>query len=825
MPIDFSKIGTSNAVDMATDPTEVFSALPGRKETHPYLRDVQGAVLRKWSGRRAERDVVIKMNTGTGKTTVGLLILKASLNEKKGPALYLSPNNQLASQVAAEASELGLPVTDDPRSADYRAGRAIAVVTTHRLFNGRSIFGVGATPDIPIGTVLMDDAHASMDITEQQFSLQIPREHAAYGKLFDLFADDIKNQSYKAFLDIKKEDPVGLSAVPFWAWLQKMEQVTEILHGHREDTLDFQLRWPLLGDSLKACSCVFTGANVEIRPACPPVHRIPAFAQAERRIYLTATLADDSSLVLQFDADPDSIMPPITPDTASDFGDRLILAPQEIDHSITSDALKGLVAELAESHNVLTIVPSYAQMENWYDLDPTTVTRDNIDDVISDLKAGYCGLVLAANRYDGIDLPGSACRVVAVAGLPQATTPTERWSDSILAGSRLRKTRQVQRLEQGMGRAVRSSTDYCVVLLVGGHVSEWVNDATTLELFSPTTWAQLDLSRHIASQVSGQGLEGVREAIQTCLGVDEEWRAASRNVLSQVGYDALGHVPEQAPAFRKAFNYAELDDWQNAAESAQRAVAAATDLHEKGWYKLWLAHYTHPIGSANAQDILKSGRKENRALPKPLHGITYQKLSSEPRHQGLRLSQLIASLYASSAEMSLSIRAILDDLQWDPDKSKRFEEAMKQLGRHVGFEAQRPDQETGHGPDVLWAVGDLEYWLFECKSGAQSSTVAKKDLNQLSGHRDWFRGHYDQSCTAVPVMVHPGNVLGGPSPEGMRRIGTESLKELRSAVERCWVELAQPENHVDPKAIYRSLSSHGLDKADFLKKFTTSVKS
>ena len=38
------------------------------------------------------------MNTGGGKTVVGLLMLKSCLNEGVGPAVYVTPDNYLVSQ-------------------------------------------------------------------------------------------------------------------------------------------------------------------------------------------------------------------------------------------------------------------------------------------------------------------------------------------------------------------------------------------------------------------------------------------------------------------------------------------------------------------------------------------------------------------------------------------------------------------------------------------------------------------------------------------------------------------------------------------------------
>lgn len=53
------------------------------------------------------------MNTGSGKTTVGLTILQSCLNEDKGPAVYVVPDNYLVSQVCLEAQKLGMRVAYD----------------------------------------------------------------------------------------------------------------------------------------------------------------------------------------------------------------------------------------------------------------------------------------------------------------------------------------------------------------------------------------------------------------------------------------------------------------------------------------------------------------------------------------------------------------------------------------------------------------------------------------------------------------------------------------------------------------------------------------
>src|SRR5437868_2114191 len=115
MPIKYDTDVSGQSADTITDPQKLFQALPSKAKKYAYLRDVQGDVLAKWHVSPKGRDAVVKMNTGGGKTTIGLLILKSCLNEGVGPAVYVAPDHYLCSQVEQEASDLGLKFTSDPR--------------------------------------------------------------------------------------------------------------------------------------------------------------------------------------------------------------------------------------------------------------------------------------------------------------------------------------------------------------------------------------------------------------------------------------------------------------------------------------------------------------------------------------------------------------------------------------------------------------------------------------------------------------------------------------------------------------------------------------
>ena len=132
MPIDFSDMLDADE-DIALHPRDIFFTL-NRAPTFSFPRDIQTEVMNRWFDTRDERDNVIKLNVGSGKTLVGLLLLQSSLHERKGPALYVSPDNQLLQQVMQEAAALGLDVTDDPRDPHYTAGEQICIVQRLQAF-------------------------------------------------------------------------------------------------------------------------------------------------------------------------------------------------------------------------------------------------------------------------------------------------------------------------------------------------------------------------------------------------------------------------------------------------------------------------------------------------------------------------------------------------------------------------------------------------------------------------------------------------------------------------------------------------------------------
>ncbi|ORT47061.1 helicase C-terminal domain-containing protein [Frankia sp. KB5] len=827
--LNFGKLSTRSVVDTATEPRRIFAALPARDPKYARPWDVQAQVWDRWHARRQESDLLVKMNTGGGKTVVGLMMLKSCLNEGVGPAVYVTPDRYLAEQVRDEAAALGVEVTDDPHSGRFQAGKAILVTHVHKVINGRSVFGVvgDVRQRIDIGSLLVDDTHACLATLEHQLTLTIPRTHPAYRAVAGLFDDALRAQSPSAFRDLAEDVPGVALRIPYWAWCDRQEQVLDALHPHREST-GFQFVWPLVREVLPLCDVAISYGQIEVKPPCPPIDRIPSLSRAKRRIYLTATLADDSVLVTHFDAVPSTIDRPVTPATADDLGDRMILTPLETHPGTTDEEVREFLAEQAQRHNVVVIVPSGRRADQWRDVADAVYDKNSIHDGVLALREGHVGLVVLTNKYDGIDLPGDACRILALDGLPEAYDALDRIEALALGDSDAMVTRQIQRIEQGMGRGVRSNDDYCVVLLLGSKLTQRLHHAGGAAKFSPATRAQLDLSRQVADMLHGKPFTDLDAVVKQCLDRDPDWVAAGRDVLDGVTYPSTGTVSPVAIAEREAFRLAELGRYREAHDKIREAVnAVGGDRRQQGWLKQRAAGYLHLIDPAAALQMQKSAQNDNKELLRPRDGVEYHRLGGVA-DQARQAADFMAEHYDNGNDLIVGVAAVVDDLVPSPDPTRvpAFEQAVHDLGLLLGFGAQRPERDTGEGPDVLWSLGNLAYLVIECKSGSTSDWIWKSEAEQLSHSVDWFIEKYDQTCKPAPVLIHPVAALHSQASARASAlvITFPKLEQLREAVTKHAAALAAGNAYREPDKVSSQLAARKLTGKSFAQQWGVSPK-
>lgn len=825
MKINFEGLSRGKTVDNVVAPREIFGLLPRKGGRFLYLRDVQAEVLNQWFRRKDEKDIVLKMNTGSGKTLIGLLILKSSLNDGVMPAVYVVPDSYLVQQVISQANELGVVTTDDATDLGFLSGKKVLVINVYKLVNGKSVFGVGSEGSkIQIGCLVIDDVHACLSTTESQFTLRIDSGIKAYTELLRLFLDDLQRQSDAGVREIQDADPNRIMPVPFWGWISKLDKVTSILHKIREED-GILFVWPLIKECLKQCTCVFGADEVEISPWNLPIDMIPSFVHAKRRIFMSATLSDDSVLVSHYDVDPIAVTKTIVPSSSDDVGDRMILVPEELNPEISPDDFKAFLKHLSAKYNVVVIVPSNPRASYWADVAENILTSTNLQDGIKELHKGHVGLVVFVNKYDGIDLPQDACRILVLDGLPDVRRKFDKVEQAVLAGSDYVMTPMIQRIEQGMGRGIRSNDDYCVVFLKGRTLTRQLYVQKAINKFTPATKEQFELSSKLAEQVRGSTIDKFQDVIAYCLDRSPEWLKASRGILVDLKYKSEGYINPVAVGRRKAFNAARLNNFETPIKEMQALVDQTGDLRLRGWLKQQLANYEYMVDPVKSQLILQSAIQDNRSVLRPLEGITYNRLDPSKLDQAKQLSQYIKGTYSNANSLILEIYSLIEQLVLVPDTANEFEEACKNIAKHLGFLAQRPEQETGKGPDVLWAIGQKNYLVIECKNGATTSEINKHDSDQLSGSMNWFATKYDNTCVAIPLMIHPVEIFNySASPHSTTRIiNVTKLEELRNNLREFFRTLSQLKID-DIKETARLLINYGLTSDLFVCKYTVPFK-
>ena len=825
--IDFSKLARTASSEVVIEPRKVFATLPKKDPQFRFLHDLQAHVLDQWFERRQEKDVVVKMNTGSGKTLVALLALQSSLNENVSPAVYIAPDTFLAQQVLEEAQALGIPATLDENNGDFRAGRSILVANVHKLFNGLSVFGVGDQGRrISIGSIVIDDAHACLATIRDQFTVRISSGSEAYASLFRIVRPALRQQSLTKLLDVEAEDPHATMLIPFWSWQENQEAISNILHSHRvTDQLKFT--WPLIGSVLEDCRCAIGRGQMEIAPICLPIDLIPSFHQAIRRIHTTATLADDSVLVTEFAADPVSVSKPITPTSAGDIGDRMILAPQEISPSITDDEMKRFLRSLANNHNVVVIVPSKNRSKFWSDVTDQTLMSIEIQEGIAKLKNGeHIGLTVLVNRYDGIDLPGKACRVLVIDGTPQVSSLLDSIDAIALHGTNVQISRETHKIEQGMGRAIRSNDDYCAVFLMGPHLAARMHDPVVRNQFTPGTLAQLNLSREVAVQLKGKSLQELGDAVGLCLDQDEEWVSESKMAVVATEYAKNVELNSLALCQRNAFDLVRAQQYRRAKESVQESVNKCQDNKVKGWLMSQMAQITNRESPTEAQQILLSALELNPSITRPMDGVVYSRLTPSNTSQAVASSKYFAERYLEGNELLIAANSVIDDIVFAPETANRFEDAMRTVGEMLGFGSQRPEAQFGIGPDNLWAIGEYVYLVIECKNGAVNNSISKRDSNQLSGSMNWFGDKYDRPCRAYPIIIHPSRTFikeAFPVPD-TRIIDKGKLGDFARMLRKFAVALAADKSFLDAQEVGKLLKHFEFTAKKFTNRYTVKFK-
>ena len=812
MNIDFAKI-LQNSQSNDLEPRDIFMALPGKDKKYEYPRDVQSDVWKKWFECRDNKNSIIKMNTGSGKTTVGLLILKSCLNEGVGPAVYVVPDSYLVEQVCKEAQNLGIKTSTDEKDSNFIKGQSILIINIHKLVNGKSVFGMRGINNVEIGSIIIDDAHACITTIKDQYTLQIPNGTEMYSKILQLFSESLKNQCANKFTELCMTDSRDLfMLVPYWEWQEHQNEVYEIIRENLIDGEPLSFRLPLLKDHFQFCDCIVTNAKIEISIKSIPISKISSFEHATRRIFMTATLADDSVLSSELGVYPDDVPNVISPDKANDIGDRLIIMPQVMNRNITNDEIKQQLLNFSNSCNVVIIVPSKKRAEYWSDISNLELTIENLKDGVEKLKSGHVGIAVLINKYDGVDLPDEACSILVIDGLTPMNNVYDQFEKNANPKSSRLKCERIQKLEQGMGRGVRSNSDSCAVILMGRDIAEIVYANNGLNYFSKATKKQLEVSDLLCNQIDTPNATNILSMCNYSIDKNEEWIAASKATLSSIEYDSKPHFNNYQVALRKAFDLAERSQYDKAIDTIEQEINDAENKELKGLLLQYKAELQNFVNQEESQETLLAANCYNRMLINPIKGIVPEKYAAKIAEQGRAIYNYITENEFTTNGFLIKVDGVLGDLCFNSVSSKKFEAAIKELGFILGLNSTRPEEEFGSGPDNLWQLDNQQFVVIECKNEATTEFIPKKDCNQLNGSINWLNLQYHGINECYPIMIHHSVIFSHDcSPETRTRIiDEESLNKLKMEVKNFASSIAGKFSFSDVMAITASLKKHKL---------------
>ena len=692
----------------------------------------------------------------------------------------------------------------------------------YTVFNGRTIFGLDRQ-SIDVNSVLLDDSHACIDSIRASFTLRIKRDTTLFKELLNLFSDDLKHQGPGDLLQIENMSrSSALLQIPYWAWLEKIDEAQKLIYNYITETEDGNLyfSWPLLQNSLDICSVFVTSAGMEIVPDCSMIQRFNCFTGAKQRIMMSATTQDDSFFVKGLGISKQAVLAPLTNKESKWSGEKMILFPSLIDESLNSQAIREWVCKL-NMPGVVVLVPSFAHTAYYKSLGCVIVDSTNMEQVLTGLtNKTITRPVVFANRYDGVDLADDRCRLLIIDSLPYFDSLFDRYEHSCREFSDQIYTKIAQKVEQGIGRSVRSEKDYSVIIIIEDELVHFVKGTKSQRYFSNQTAKQIEIGDDVTDSVKdemsgatpGNAFTGV---VRQCLKRDEGWKQYYEEQMGSVNVTAEEHpYLDLIDKEYKAECALYKKDFKTAADLYQEIVNSNNDNQpEKGWYQQLLAKCMWHIQKSEYEKIQNKAHDNNNYLLMPINA-PYKKTGFVHVSSIEQIINKIQS-FDSFFDYKIAVDSILSNLVIGVSANK-FEKAVQDLGSLLGFESTRPDKQYKTGPDNLWQYSNNHYLLIECKSEKmQNATeITKDEIGQMSNHIAWFKDNYGKNEPVKNIFIHPVSTISklADIDTDIYAITAEGLDKLKDNVRGFVQEFERTDfQSISKEQVQAALKAHKLD--------------
>lgn len=770
----FRGVGGGRGDDSARpiDPEAIFRRAPKGAHSFADLWRGQTDALRAWTARRKRPDVLVQLNTGAGKTVVGLLIAQSFVNEGLEHVVYVCGTIDLVHQTAAEARRLGLEPTlrihrkfSDP---NFETGKSFCITTYSALYQPYSKFRDALRPQ----AIIFDDAHTSEGYLRDSFTLKIDRKkHSAiFSELTELYKPAFKEISRLETLNdvLSGQSRLCLMVPPLFA-NQKAEQVRAILKplkAAREG--EFVFRYGMVGEQLEHCAVVVANNVIEFAPPFLPIRTIPYFEGTDiRRVYLSATINYKSDLIrcCGREIDKEDI---IAPKNDAGEGERLILFSK-----LAKDgAVAAAASRLADKHKLVIAVPSYPAAKRWESL-AQPPELESFTEELAAFRKRKKGAFILVYRLDGIDLPDDTCRLMVIDGLPAGSAQLERFQWQVLGMRNVYAAKLASRITQIFGRINRGTRDYSIHLIDGPNLNTWLMNDRHLALLSPLLRSQILLGQELQTQVGIQNPEDICSTVEQVLRRDEKWTQIYRAEIQDKDLDPAERQRAQdieekmIEAAKAEVRFGELI-WQGDVNGARRALEDAVanvargDGRLAGWFNVWIGYCFDLVGeTASARDEYQRARQRiSMQAPLPRGQI-----DGGAKGPGYALdtafqSKMETVLMGSPDSFNRHLRDFArakEPLGRQGASAFELEEAVRSLGEMMGYQATRPHNDEEGGPDVAWHdVADHKLFGFELKTDKKDDAVYNVgEVGRALNYAQWLEQHHKGDQYLGLIFVGP----------------------------------------------------------------------
>lgn len=758
MSFDFSGISIKESSPAPIDPIDIFRTTSVSDSNINDLWLAQGDALRKWHQERKCSDVSVVLNTGAGKTLVGLLIAQSLVNETSRKVLYACASIQLVEQTAEKAGGYGLDTTmyfSREFSGDGYDRCVTPCITTYQaLFNGKTRFR-----NDDVAAVIFDDAHVAEHLLRDQFSLQI--DHGlgdVYSEIVELFRtyhdDDGRGTSYQEVTTGRQPGQV-LWVPPFVVHRYHARLVEILKSANLHETMETMFSWEHIRDHEDLCCVLISGDSVTLTPPFVPTSTLPYFGANVRRVYLSATLQAPDAFARTFGRTPEIV---ISPSTTAGECERLVLVPSKI-ASVDDDIHSA--TKVLEEHKALVLVPTRSRGNKWSAV-ASMPKREEVPHavrVFRDAEPAAKGKLILAGRYDGMDLPGDTCRVMVIDDLPKGSGPLERFQWNKLNLSNSLQSTIASRIVQSFGRISRGMSDHGVVLITGQELVRWLDAPGNRDMLPEFLRAQIEIGYQVSRKITSD-MDMVKAA-RACIARESGWTQKYKELMQGRKAEAgqAGTSTNRASvALAEAKFIHELwnRNFVGAARRLSQFLDNAYEISDNtgAWHSVWLG-YAHELSGdkKSASEQYRRAQAVQHNIPRMLKSESAQ-VDDVPA-QVRRIEEQIGT-YGGRIELPRELHSRLRHLNGHGTVNQT-EDALRHLGQFMGFESTRPEKESEFktGPDVLWMTDKRVAICMEAKTQKGGGGFYKKDdIGQLRDHVQWVKDNTN-ATDIRPVFVGP----------------------------------------------------------------------